>query len=160
NDLIYIPRDQSEMRFQQYTASGVTFTPEQQAAAWDAYIEQDKYLSAHRGEYAERGAVFLPMVWRADLSVTQEFFTRFAGKMNRFSVRLDVLNFTNLINKNWGTGDRLVSNTPLTNPSANADGELQYRLRAVNGELMSKTFEQTSGINDVFRVGLSVRYMF
>src|SRR5690606_21373924 len=67
NDLISITRDQSEMPFQQYTTGGVTFTPAQQAAAWDAYIEQDKYLSAHRGEYAERGAVFLPMVWRADL---------------------------------------------------------------------------------------------
>jgi hypothetical protein len=92
--------------------------------------------------------------------VAQEFITRFAGRMNRFQVRLDVLNFTNLINKNWGNGDRLVSNTPLTNPSANSAGELQYRLRAISGELMSKTFEQTSGINDVFRIGLSLRYMF
>lgn len=160
NDLIYIPRDQSEMRFQQYSSGGKTFTVQQQADAWDAYIEQDKYLSAHRGEYAARNAVFLPMVWRADLSVAQEFFARFGGKINRFQVRLDVLNFTNLINKNWGNGDRLVSNTPLTSPSANGAGELQYRLRAVNGELMSKTFEQTSGINDVFRVGLSLRYIF
>jgi hypothetical protein len=160
NDLIYVPVDQSEMRFQQYTSGGVTFTPQQQAEAWDAYIEQDEYLSTRRGQYAERNAVFLPMVWRADLSVAQEFFTRFGGKINRFQVRLDVLNFTNLINKSWGNGDRLVSNTPLTSPSANANGELQYRLRAVNGQLMSKTFEQTSGINDVFRIGLSLRYMF
>jgi hypothetical protein len=160
NDLIYVPADPSEMRFQQYTTGGVTFTAQQQADAWEAYIAQDEYLSSRRGQYAERNAVFLPMVWRADLSVAQEFFTRFAGKINRFQVRLDVLNFTNLINKNWGTGDRLVSNTPLTNPSANGAGELQYRLRAINGELMSKTFEQTSGVNDVFRVGLSVRYMF
>ena len=36
--------------------------PAEQAAAWDAYISQDKYLSKHRGQYAERNAIFLPMV--------------------------------------------------------------------------------------------------
>ena len=36
NDLIYIPRDTSEMNFQTFTASGVTFTAEQQAAAFEA----------------------------------------------------------------------------------------------------------------------------
>ena len=57
NDLIYIPRNASEMNFVAFTAGGVTFTPEQQAAAFDAYINQDKYLSKHRGEYAERGGL-------------------------------------------------------------------------------------------------------
>ena len=65
NDLIYIPRDTSEMNFQTFTAGGITFTADQQAAAFEAYIAQDKYLSAHRGEYAQRGAVFLPLVHRA-----------------------------------------------------------------------------------------------
>ncbi len=160
NDLIYIPRDQSEMRFQEYTSSGTTYTAEQQAAAWDAYIEQDKYLSAHRGEYAERGAVFLPMVWRADLSISQELGAMIGSKLNRAQIRLDILNFTNLLNKNWGIGNRMVSNTPLTNPSTNGDGELQYRLRAVGGQLMNKTFEKTAGTNDVFRFQIGLRYMF
>jgi len=59
NDLLYVARDQSEMNFQQYTntVAGVTktFTPAEQAAAWDAYISQDAYLSEHRGEYVVRG---------------------------------------------------------------------------------------------------------
>jgi outer membrane receptor for ferrienterochelin and colicin len=164
NDLIYIPVDQTEMNFQQYNATvngeSITFTAEQQAAAWDAYIEQDEYLSAHRGEYAGRGAVFLPMVWRADLSIAQELFARVGGKVNRLQVRLDILNFSNLLNKNWGTGQRLVSNQPLTNPSADGNGALRYRLRQINGELMNKTFEKTAGVNDVFRLQLGVRYIF
>ena len=36
--------------------------------------QQDSYLSKHRGEYAERGAVFLPIVKRMDLSVSQDIF--------------------------------------------------------------------------------------
>ena len=34
NDLIYIHRDQSEMNFSAFTASGRTFTAAEQAAAW------------------------------------------------------------------------------------------------------------------------------
>src|SRR5690606_12176648 len=106
NDLIYVPRDQSEMRFQQYTSGGVTYTAEQQAAAWDAYIDQDSYLSKRRGQYAERNAVFLPMVWRADLSISQELGAMIGSKLSRAQIRIDVLNFTNLLNKNWGVGQR------------------------------------------------------
>lgn len=160
NDLIYVPRDQSEMRFQEYSSGGVTYTADQQAAAWDAYIEQDKYLSTRRGEYAERNAVFLPMTWRADLSISQDLAVMAGGRPNRLQVRLDILNFTNLLNSNWGVGQRMVSNSPLTNPSANSAGELQYRLRAISGQLMDKTFEKTAGTNDVYRLQLGLRYLF
>jgi hypothetical protein len=57
------------MNFVPETVGGVTFTAAQQAAAWDKYISQDKYLNSRRGEYAERGGAFLPMVSRADFSV-------------------------------------------------------------------------------------------
>ncbi|NDE61895.1 MAG: TonB-dependent receptor, partial [Cyclobacteriaceae bacterium] len=53
NDLIYIPKTKAEMNFQAYTVSGRTFTAAEQADAWEAYIQQDKYLSANRGKYAE-----------------------------------------------------------------------------------------------------------
>lgn len=160
NDLIYVPRDQSEMRFQQYTANGVTFTAADQAAAWDRYIAQDPYLSRRRGQYAERGGLFLPMVWRADVSIAQELFRNFGAQKNTLSVRLDVLNATNLIKSSWGVGDRLVTTQPLTNPSLNAAGELQYRLRSINGQLLNTTFQKSANLTDVYRVQLSFRYNF
>ena len=49
----------------------------------DAYIAQDSYLSKHRGEYAERGAVFLPLVKRMDFSVSQDIFGSFGGRGTR-----------------------------------------------------------------------------
>jgi hypothetical protein len=163
NDLIYIPKNTSEMNFEQYSATlnGVskTFTVADQTAAWEKYINQDKYLSAHRGEYAGRGAVFLPMVWRADLSVIQEAFKKAAGKFNQLQFRLDILNVTNLLNKDWGLGQRLVSNQPLTFRTSN-DNKVLYRMRAVNNILMDHTFEQTAGVSDVFRIQLGVRYQF
>jgi hypothetical protein len=160
NDLLYIPRSQTEMNFVQFAASGVTFTPAQQAAAWDAYIAQDPYLSTHRGQYVQRGSVFLPLVKRMDLTLSQDLFHSLAGARHGFTLRFDVLNFGNLLNKNWGVSQRLVSNSPLTNPAADAAGALSYRLRAVNNVLMDHTFEQTTSLDDVYKFMVTLRYTF
>jgi hypothetical protein len=166
NDLIYIPRNATEMNFQPFTASGVTFTAAQQAAAWEAYISQDEYLSSHRGEYAQRGAVFLPMVHRMDLSLQQEFFASIKGHRHTFQLRLDMLNFGNLLNGDWGVSQRMISNQPLTVPSAaqggavDANGALQYRFRNFGTELMSKTYEPTATLNDVYKFQIMLGYRF
>jgi Carboxypeptidase regulatory-like domain len=166
NDLIYIPRNTSEMNFQTFTSGGVTYTSAQQAAAWEAYISQDPYLSRHRGQYAERGAVFLPMVWRADLSLAQEIFHRIGANRPSFEVRVDILNVGNLLNHNWGVGQRLVTTQPLIVPSASqggpadAQGRTQYRLAVVGGRLLSSSFEQTAGIDDVYKILVSFRATF
>jgi len=160
NDLIYIPRDQSEMNFQAFTASGRTFTAAEQAAAWDTYISQDSYLSKHRGEYAERNAVVLPMVWRLDFSVSQELFKDLGGRRHALTVRADFLNFTNLLSSDWGVGQRLINQQPLTNPGVDAQGRATYRLRVVNNELMTKSLESTAGISDVYRIQFSIKYSF
>jgi hypothetical protein len=160
NDLIYIPRNQSEMNFSAFTAGGRTFTAAEQAAAWDAYIAQDPYLSKRRGQYAVRGAVFLPLFHRLDVGLTQDVFTTFGGERHRFQFRVDLINFGNLINKNWGVAQRLVSNQPLTNPAVDANGAATYRLRVVSGQLLSKSYEQTADLNDVYRIMFSVKYFF
>jgi hypothetical protein len=161
NDLIYIPRNTSEMNFQTFTSGGVTYTADQQAAAWEAYIYQDEYLSKRRGEYAERGAIFLPLVKRLDLSVAQDVFFNLAGTKQRFQVRLDMLNFGNLLNSDWGVGQRLVNFQPLTNTGVDATGRPTYRLRVVNNQLMNKSLETTTFFpSDVYSFMVSLKYFF
>jgi hypothetical protein len=166
NDLIYIPRDASEMNFQQFTAGGRTFTAAEQAAAWEAYIQQDEYLRNHRGEFAGRNGVFLPMAWRADLSLTQELFRNLGGKRHELQFRADILNLFNLLNSDWGVGNRPVAGTapftqPLTNASVDSQGRPTYRLRVVNNALISTSFEPTASVtSDVYRVQFQLRYTF
>jgi hypothetical protein len=166
NDLIYIPRDVSEMNFQTYTSGGVTYTAAAQAQAWDAYIQQDKYLSKHRGEYAERGAARGLWVSRMDFSVSQDLFRDIFGRRNGVQFRVDVINFGNLLNKNWGVGERFVNLQPLIIPSstqggpADAQGRAQYRMRLISGQYQSRTFEPTAGLSDVWRLQFSIRYTF
>ena len=109
--------------------------------------------------------MFLPMVWRTDLSVTQEIFKNVGSRRHELEFRADILNFLNLINSDWGVGDRFVAGNapftqPLTNAAVDAQGRAVYRLRVVNNELLNKTFEPTAGIPDVYRVQFSLRYTF
>ena len=103
NDLIYIPRDTGEMNFATFThTNGRVFTAAEQAAAFEAYIQQDPYLSKHRGEYAERGGMFLPMFNRMDFSLMQDVFRNIGGKRNSGQFRLDITNFGNLLELGLG----------------------------------------------------------
>ena len=168
NDLIYIPKNISEMNFETYTVTvnGAprTFTAAEQTTAWNSYINQDPYLSKHRGQYAQRGALFLPTVFRSDLSVSQDIFANVGGQKNKISVRFDILNFGNMLNKNWGGAQRLVSNTPLVSrptPTTGATaGVPLYRLRNIGPDLMTQTYQRTSDLLDVWRLQLGLRYSF
>ena len=168
NDLIYIPRDTGEMNFATFThTNGRVFTAAEQAAAFEAYIAQDPYLSEHRGEYAERGGQFLPMFNRMDLSVIQNVFRNIGGKRNAGQFRLDITNFGNLLNSDWGVGQRLVVSTSaangaqlLTNPLVDAQGRPNYRLAVVNNELVNSSFQTSTALSDVYQVMFSFRYTF
>jgi Carboxypeptidase regulatory-like domain len=166
NDLIYIPKDKSEMNFQQYTvgtgAAAVTFTPAQQADAWDNFIQQDDYLRGHRGQYAERGGVFMPMVFRSDFSFSQALSRDIAGRQNGFELRIDILNVGNLLDHNWGIGQTFVTTSPLviSGSAVDANGRAIYQLRSINNKLIDHTYQPTVGLSDVYRFQLSLRYNF
>jgi hypothetical protein len=153
------------MNFKSLTSNGVTFTPAQQATAWDNVIAQDDYLSQHRGEYAVRNAKFLPVVKRVDLSITQELTKAREGR-NVLSFRLDVLNVGNLLNSHWGVGQTFVTTQPLvaqTTPDAN--GRLTYTLKttgttALTTNLITTLVQPTSTASDVYRMQLGGRYTF
>jgi hypothetical protein len=64
NDLIYVPTS-SEVNQMNFSGAG-------EAAAYDAFIAQDDYLSGRRGDYAERYGAVSPWTTRVDLKL----FTR------------------------------------------------------------------------------------
>ena len=168
NDLIYIPRNIGEMNFATLTVtSGTntqTFTPAQQVAAWEAYINQDPYLRNHRGEYAGRNAALRPWYYRADLSFSQDVSRRIGGQPNSLQVRLDFLNFTNFLKSDWGVSQTLVTSRPLASAGVDASGASRYTLAtlgsAPNAVLISKTYQKVATTADVWRMQLGVRYMF
>ena len=103
------------MNFAAFTVGTRTFTAAEQAAAFDAYIQQDPYLSEHRGEYAERNGLVMPM-FRQPRPVASARISSATSAASGTASRsgLDILNFGNLLNRNWGVQQRPVrhSTTP------------------------------------------------
>lgn len=93
NSLIYIPTE-AEM-------TTMLWADDTSAAAFNSYIEGDKYLRTHRGKFAERNSHTLPFVHRLDLHVAQSFYFN-KGTQRRVELSLDVLNLSNLISRSWG----------------------------------------------------------
>jgi hypothetical protein len=114
NDLIYIPRTQSEITFDPCTTCPVVLSPAEQWTRFDAFINQDKYLKEHRGAIAERFGLLNPWYTNLDLRVQQDVgFTRGSSK-HGFQVSLDVMNLANLVNSDWGV--RKIADPTATSP--------------------------------------------
>ncbi|MDF7810165.1 TonB-dependent receptor [Hymenobacter sp. YC55] len=108
NDLIYVPRTRDEIVL-------VTDGPndrrtlDQQWNELNAFIENDEYLSEHRGEYAARNGGRTPWQHRIDVRLLQDIFTKVGSKNHTIQLSVDVINFGNLLSKDWGR-DYFVSN--------------------------------------------------
>jgi hypothetical protein len=98
NDLIYIPSDANDIILLPTT----TATVDQQRAALNAFIEQDPYLSAHRGEIAERFGAVNPWYSNIDLRIMQDLSLGGGTRRHNFQLSVDLLNFANLLNSSWG----------------------------------------------------------
>jgi hypothetical protein len=108
NDMIYIPKDQSDINLIAITGS-TPVTVDEQWAALDAFIAGDKYLSNHRGEYAERNAARLNFSHQFDLRILQDVKVNIGETGNKLQLSLDIINLGNLLNKKWGES-RYLSN--------------------------------------------------
>jgi hypothetical protein len=178
NDLLYVPGRAADLTFSAFTRTyrdannvqqTVTFSPEQQSAAYEAFINQDPYLRTRRGQYTERNGALLPWVARADLSIIQEFFVRVGknGKRNTLQFRGDVLNVGNLLNNAWGVARIVNVNQPLSVASVNATtGVPVFQFSSITGPdgvtpvLPSTSFRTSTGTSDVYQAQFGLRYIF
>lgn len=104
NDLLYVPRNTSEINFVDLVNSsgGVIYTAAQQAQQFEQFIQNDKYLSSIRGQYTERNASATPWEHVIDAKITQDFYIMVSGKKHDLQLSFDIFNLTNLLNRDWG----------------------------------------------------------
>lgn len=160
NDLIYIPRDESEINFAPMLdgQGGVIMTPSQQWTAFNAFINQDDYLSEHRGEIAERFGAVNPWFFNIDFRLLQDLALFIGGKKHTFQLSLDILNLPNLISSDWGV--RKVASSSATKPlelvgfDDNGNPEFNYVAN------VTETFIDDPGLFSRWRMQLGIRYFF
>ena len=164
NELIFIPAQMADIRFQPLVVGTRTYTEAEQQAAFWSYIEQDKYLSKNRGKYAERNASMIPMLHRFDVSIVQDIYLNVKGKRNTLQVRADILNFGNLLNDEWGVSQRATNPAVLAYQTTVANVPY-YKLateKFADGTtgLITHTYSKNASVFDVWQAQLGIRYIF
>jgi hypothetical protein len=159
-DLMYIPRDKSEMNFEAYG----TFSVADQEDAFEAFINNSPYLKEHRGEFAERNAALRPWLGRLDLRFLEELFITTGKQETRHTLQLsvDIFNFGNMLNKNWGIQQNTITTNPLSFRSINNTTENKplYRWQSIGDELVTQPFQDVISTSSTWSMQIGLRYIF
>lgn len=157
-DLIYIPAKKGDIKF-------VSAADED---AFFKFMEQDKYLSANKGNYAEAYSARAPWLHNFDLRVAQEFRVKAGNTMNTLQFSFDFLNFGNLLNSEWGISKNM--------DSANRGQILEYKGKDANnvpsfafvkikdseGAMVypTQTYSTYYSYNSTWQLQVGVKYIF
>lgn len=176
NDLIYIPVDQNDIALVPVangaTVNGIadTRTSTQIWTQLNNFINQDPYLSDHRGEVVERNGVILPFYKRLDLNITQDLYVLTGKEKNKHTLRLsaDIINVGNLLNSNWGIVKQFATLSPLKYEGKGATGtpnegkplfSFPY-LDPANEVPYTSSFIDNTGILSRWQLQVGIRYIF
>ena len=165
NNLIYIPKDPSEITFVNRTVNTFVWTAQAQSDAFFAYIAQDKYLNSRKGKYAERNGALMPWRNQFDVKIMQDFFVNVGGKRNTLQVSLDILNFANLLSRHWGLSQlykqgNILTQTNITNIIAGGTVKPTYQLNPYNNTMLMNTFTNNISYTSTYSMQLGIRYIF
>ena len=154
NDLMYIPKDDSE----------INFTNEADRTAFWAFVEQDSYLKNHKGEYAEAYAARAPWVHRFDLSIVQDFSIKVGKTTNKLQLSLDFMNIGNLFNSKWGVRKTMANSNNgriLKYEGRDANNVPTFSMyRDGNGVAPTETYSYNHDYNECWSFQVGVRYIF
>ena len=155
-DLMYIPRDESEIRF----------IDQENADRYWAFANQDKYLSSHKGQYAEAYAVEQPFRHVFDFRWAHDFVFMIGKSRNTLQVNVDVQNIGNLFNSRWGVTKGWNTDVPHdTNGNAkilkyertDADGVPVFSTMVGTGV---NTWDYTHTLANCWYMQIGLKYMF
>jgi hypothetical protein len=169
-DLMYIPKNPSEIKFAPIAASGTVpaFTAQQQSDAFFSFVAQDKYLSRHQGQIADRFGARFPFYHRVDMKLTQDLFTNIGGHKNTLQFTADLVNALNFFNKNWGIRKnfivanplKYVANSGLNGAQATFQMATYLPAGATSQVLIDKTYLNNNSTSTTWQLQLGVRYIF
>ncbi len=167
NDLMYIPKDASDIKLTNASAVGGVADTRTQDELWsqlNTFITNNPYLSKHRGQIANRNALVLPWFNRVDLNFTQDFKIKVKNTKHTLRFTADVFNFTNLLNKNWGIYKVPTTTSPLTFVKLDTDGKtpifsMPYQ-DGVNKVPYTNAFKNDISLNSRYQIQFGIRYIF
>ncbi|WP_374163461.1 TonB-dependent receptor domain-containing protein [Arcticibacter sp. MXS-1] len=166
-DLLYVPKNMNEIIFQQLDIQDnnknvlYSYTPAQQAVAFEQFINNTPYLKSRRGQYAERNAAFRPWYNRVDMRFLQDFVLERGGVKHNLQFSVDVLNVPNLLNKNWGVLQSYTINNPLVYKGIDATTNKPiYTMQVLSNKLVTEPYQYNYSLSSTWSMQLGVKYIF
>lgn len=156
NDLIYIPTADETPGY---------FKSQDDAVAFEAFVNQDKYLNSHRGQYAEAYAARAPWIHQFDLRLMEEFEFKVGKTKHAIQLSFDIMNFGNLLNSSWGV-QKIATQASngcrvLKYEGRTADNKPQFSMQKnANGEYYSQTYDYSFNNSQCWQMQVGVKYIF
>lgn len=152
NDLMYIPKDDSEIQF----ASDAD-----RQAFWQ-FVEQDKYLKNHKGEYAEAYGARAPFVHRFDFRWAHDFDVKIGNTLNRLQLSVDIMNVGNLFNSKWGVAKNMgvCNNGQILKLNKIENNTPVFSMMKSNGEYPTKTWDFNHNYDQCWKMQVGLKYTF
>ena len=166
-DLMYIPNDPSEIIFADLTdADGnIIASAAEQSEAFFKFLENDPYLSTHKGQYAEANAGRSPWAHYLDARIAKTFKRTIGGTTHNLELSVNFDNVLNMLNSSWGLYrygcygnsnvvsplkvERIENNTPV------------FSMVKVNGEYPTETYTETYiNTNQCWSLMFGLKYSF
>ena len=157
-DALYIPTDE------EVSTRNFRFVSADDQTRFMDFVHNDKYLSAHQGQYAEGYSVYNPWVHRVDFSYKHDFTVKCGKNTNTLQLCLDLKNVLNLFNSSWGVSKYL-------NPAIGSDARiLKYEgvdaegyatfstPAAISGS--TQTFVPNHALGQCWYASVGIKYLF
>ena len=149
NDLLYIPTVQE--------LDQMTFSGPGQAEAFNTFIENNDYMSDNRGSYFGRYGAKAPWRSTVDIKILQDYnFKVNDTKINTIQISLDILNFGNLLNSDWGIVQEPFNQQPVGVAVDSVTNEPVYTYNANRVD----TFVVNTSLFSRWRMQVGLRYIF
>ena len=157
-DLMYIPRDDSEIKFA---------TDEDRISFWN-FVEQDDYLKNHKGEYAESYACRAPWIHRFDFRWAHDFDLKIGNTTHKLQLSADFQNIGNLFNSRWGVAQNMTNSCNggallrITNMTDVKNGAQPIFSMNANpdGTPITQTWDYNHSYGQCWRLQVGVKYYF
>ena len=156
-DALYIPTEK------QVEEGEFRFATEGDRDRFMAYVNNDKYLSKHKGEYAEAYSVYSPWVHRLDFSYKHDFKVKIGESVNKLQLSVDLKNILNLFSSNYGVSKYM-------NPDLNEGRILKFEKVDAEGypvystpnkvNANTQTFVRNIAIGQCWYASVGIKYLF
>ena len=152
-DLIYIPKDRGDIKFINIANEDAFFK----------FMENDNYLKANKGKYAEANAARSPWVHSFDLRLLRDYYIKVGTSNHTLQFSMDFINVGNMLNSEWGVekNNNISGNGKILKyESKDANNVPSYSFNKVSGAYPENTYGYNSNFFQTWKLQVGAKYSF